>query len=177
MPGVEFRYIEKANEKGVFSANYLDDKLSDPSETDYYDDTGFTHTNSDRYWLRGKADHIFGDYWYSRLDIDIVSDQDYLTEFKAGSTGFNSNQEKYLETFGRGFQTETDPLRKNTFKLLRSWDDGDIAFSGVGGPGMASIAGADQLLASIHGFRMPLFFMISGLTVSDGDRMQRKRPV
>jgi len=126
MPGVEFRYIEKANEKGIFSANYLDDTLSDPSETDYYDDTGFTHTNSDRYWLRGKADHIFGDHWYSRLDIDIVSDQDYLTEFKAGSTGFNSNQEKYLETFGRGFQTETDPLRKNTFKLLRSWDG--IAF-------------------------------------------------
>jgi len=122
MPGVEFRYVEKATDKGMFSANYLDDNLSDPSETDYYKDTGFTHTNSDRYWIRGKADHIFGDAWHSRLDVDIVSDQDYLTEFKSGSTGFTKNQNEYLDTFGRGFQNETDFLRKNTFKILRSWD-------------------------------------------------------
>lgn len=122
MPGVDFRYVEKANDKGMFSANYLDDTLSDPSETEYYNDTGYTHTNSDRYWLRGKADHVFGENWQSRLDIDIVSDQDYLNEFKAGSSGFKNNHNKYLETFGRGFQNETDLLRKNTFKVLRSWD-------------------------------------------------------
>ncbi|MBW1636626.1 MAG: LPS-assembly protein LptD [Deltaproteobacteria bacterium] len=126
MPGAEFRYVERATDKGMFAANYLDDNLSDPSETDYYDDTGFTHTNSDRYWIRGKADHIFGNSWHSRLDIDVVSDQDYLTEFKSGSTGFKKNQDQYLDTFGRGFQTETDTLRKNTFKILRSWDG--IAF-------------------------------------------------
>jgi len=122
MPGAEFRYVEEANDKGVFAANYLDDNLSDPSETDYYQDTGFTHTNSDRYWIRGKADHIFGNDWHSRLDVDVVSDQDYLTEFKSGSTGFRKNQAEYLSTFGRGFQTETDTLRKNTFKILRSWN-------------------------------------------------------
>ena len=122
MPGVEFRYVERANDKGMFSANYLDDTLSDPSETDYYNDTGYTHTNSDRYWVRGKADHVFGNNWISRLDIDIVSDQDYLIEFKAGSTGFKSNHERYLDKFGRGFQNETALLRNNTFKILRSWD-------------------------------------------------------
>ncbi len=122
MPGVEFRYVEKANDKGMFSANYLDDSLSDPSETEYYNDTGYTHTNSDRYWLRGKADHVFGDNWISRLDIDIVSDQDYLTEFKAGSSGFKNNHDRYLETFGRGFQNETSLYRENSFKILRSWE-------------------------------------------------------
>ncbi len=122
MPGVEFRYVEKANDMGMFSANYLDDKLSDRSERDYYNDTGYTHTTSDRYWVRGKADHVFGDNWISRLDIDIVSDQDYLTEFKTGSTGFSSNQDKYFETFGRGFQNETALYRENSFKVLRSWN-------------------------------------------------------
>ena len=122
MPGLEFRYVEKASDKGMFSANYLDDKLSDPSETDYFKDTGYTHTNSDRYWLRGKADHVFADNWQSRLDFDIVSDQDYLTEFKSGSTGFSKNQEEYLDIFGRGFQNDTDRLRKNTLKVLRSWN-------------------------------------------------------
>jgi len=128
MPGVEFRYVEKASDKGMFSANYLDDNLSDPSETDYFKDTGFTHTNSDRYWLRGKADHVFGENWQSRLDFDIVSDQDYLTEFKSGSTGFTKNHERYLDTFGRGFQNDTDRLRQNTFKVLRSWEG--ISFEG-----------------------------------------------
>ena len=122
MPGVEFRYVEKATDKGMFSANYLDDSLSDPSETDYFNDTGYTHTNSDRYWVRGKADHTFGNNWLSRLDIDMVSDQDYLTEFSSGSTGFRNNHDQYLETFGRGFQNDRDLLRKNSFKVLRTWD-------------------------------------------------------
>ncbi len=121
MPGVEFRYVEEANNKGMISANYIDDKLSDPSETDYYTDTGYTHTNSERYWVRAKADHTFASSWQSRLDVDIVSDQDFLTEFNSGVTGFKANHNKYLNTFGRGFQNETDDLRENSFKLLRSW--------------------------------------------------------
>ena len=122
MPGIEFRYVEKASDKGLFSANYLHDRLSDPSETQYYQDTGFTHTNKDRYWIRGKADHTFANVWQSRLDIDVVSDQDYLTEFKSGVTGFKKNHNQYLKTFGRGFQNETDKFRQNSLKILRSWN-------------------------------------------------------
>ena len=36
MPGAEFRYVASAADKGIFTANFLHDKLSDPSETDYY---------------------------------------------------------------------------------------------------------------------------------------------
>ena len=88
MPGLEFRYIKAAEDKGLALANYLNDDLTDPSETDYYADTGFTHTNKDRYWFRGKADQDFGHGWTSRLDVDVVSDRDYLTEFNSGLTGF-----------------------------------------------------------------------------------------
>ena len=121
MPGVEFRYVASETDKGVLTASYLDDQLSDPSETDYYNDTGYTHDNSDRYWLRGKADHSFGD-WQTRLDMDIVSDQDYLSEFDTGTTGFEKTHYRYLDTFGRGFQNKTDALRENTLKTLRSWN-------------------------------------------------------
>ncbi len=120
MPGLEFRYVSSASDKGAITGSYLDDKLSDPSEVEYYSDTGFTHDNSDRYWLRGKADHNFGN-WQSRLDLDIVSDQDYLREFDSGETGFSKSQDRYLDVFGRGFQNQTDTLRKNTLKVLRSW--------------------------------------------------------
>ncbi len=121
MPGVEFRYVSSLTDKGMFTASFLDDSLSDPSETEYYQDTGFTHDNSDRYWIRGKANHTFAEVWQSRLDLDIVSDQDYLTEFNTGVTGFQNSYERYLETFGRGFQHQTDRRRQNSFKTLRSW--------------------------------------------------------
>lgn len=120
-PGLEFRYVASAINKGMLTANYLNDKLSDPSETDYFNDTGYTHDNSSRYWLRGKADHTIAS-WQSRLDVDIVSDQDYLTEFDSGITGFDKTQSRYVETFGRGFQNQSDTLRENTFKTLRSWE-------------------------------------------------------
>jgi len=121
MPGMEYRYVANDNSKGVFTGSYLDDKLSDPSETEYYSDTGYTHDNSDRYWLRGKADYNWGEAWQSRLDLDIASDEDYLKEFNSGYTGFDDTQDRYLETFGRGFEDETNTERKNSLKVLKSW--------------------------------------------------------
>ncbi len=121
MPGAEFRYVAGAADKGVFTADYLYDKLSDPSEISYYNATGYTHENKNRYWVRGKSDHTFAD-WQTRLDIDIVSDQDYLNEFDTGITGFDSTQERYLDIFGRGFQNQSATERENTFNTLRSWD-------------------------------------------------------
>ncbi len=121
MGGAEFRYTTNEQSKGMFSGNFIRDDLSDPAETGYYEDTGYTHTNQDRYWVRGKADHTFGEGWISRLDIDIVSDEDYLREFNFGSTGFNKSQRRYLEMFGRNFQEDTERTRKNSFKLLKNW--------------------------------------------------------
>jgi len=126
MAGAEFRYAADTNSMGFFMANYLDDDLSDrddPDNADYYADGGFTHTNQERYWVRGKADQDFGD-WTARLDLDIASDLDYLTEFNSGMTGFNTSQDRFLETFGRGFQNKTELARENSLKVLRSWDNG-----------------------------------------------------
>ena len=120
MPGAEFRYVSSATDKGMFTASFLDDPLSDPSETSYYNDTYYTHDNSDRYWFRGKANHTFGGGWQSRLDLDVVSDQDYLSEFNSGATGFMKTYDNYIQAFGRGFQNQTDYNRQNSLKTLRS---------------------------------------------------------
>ncbi|MBV5333992.1 LPS assembly protein LptD, partial [bacterium] len=90
------------------------DRLSDPSETDYYQDTGFTHTNEDRYWFRGKIDHDLPNNLYTRIDLDVVSDRDYLTEFNTGFTGYNQSNERFLRTYGRNFQAATEDQRFNT---------------------------------------------------------------
>lgn len=121
MPGFEFRYVRDEHSKGALMASYLNDDLSGTDQTtDYYTSTDFTHTNSDRYWLRGKADHDMGD-WQSRLDLDIVSDRDYLTEFNSGYTGFSSTDSRFLDTFGRGFDNKTEDTRQNALTVLKSW--------------------------------------------------------
>jgi len=127
MSGAEFRYVFDENSKGMLMGNYLDDRLSDPAEVDYYRDGQFTHTNSDRYWLRGKVDQDIGQ-WTTRLDLDVVSDQDYLREFDSGSTGISSSQRKFSDTFGRGFLDKTNQYRENTLMTLRSWDNGTSLF-------------------------------------------------
>ncbi len=122
MAGLEFRYIMSQQKKGGFMINYLNDALSDPSEIDYYKDGNYTHTNQDRYWVRGKFDHDIAG-WTTRLDIDIVSDRDYLTEFTGGMTGFNESNERFLDVFGRGFEYKTIDQRKNSLRILKSWRD------------------------------------------------------
>ncbi|MDH4318163.1 MAG: LPS assembly protein LptD [Desulfobulbaceae bacterium] len=121
MNGLEYRYVLREGDKGVFMANHLDDALTDPSEEDYYREGGYTHTNQDRYWLRGKVDQDLGK-WITRLDLDVVSDSDYLTEFNADSIGYKPSNKAFLKMFGRGFQNKTTPLRDNTFRFLRSQD-------------------------------------------------------
>ncbi|WP_457573172.1 LPS-assembly protein LptD [Desulfolithobacter sp.] len=129
--GLEFRYVLNQDSKGEFMVNYLDDQRSDPDDpanAEYYRNGNYTHTNQNRYWLRGKIDQDI-DEWTTRLDLDLVSDRDYLTEFTSGSMGFNSTNDRFLEVFGRGFQNRSDDQRKNTFRVLRSWDNG-ITFQG-----------------------------------------------
>ncbi len=121
MPGLEFRYITDPDDKGMAMANYIHDELSDPSETEYYEDTGYTHDNMDRYWFRAKADQDFGTAWTSRLDLDIVSDRDYLNEFNTGLTGFERSNEEFLDTFGRSLENRTDDQRTNAFSIQRAW--------------------------------------------------------
>lgn len=123
MGGAEFRYVFDEQSKGILMGNLLHDELSDPSEIEYYSDGNFTHTNQDRYWVRGKADQNIGP-WISRLDVDVVSDVDYLREFNTGSTNLSHNQSAFLSAFGRGFEDKTDNYRSNTLAILRSWENG-----------------------------------------------------
>jgi LPS-assembly protein len=129
MPGMEYRYILGAQKKGTLMGSYLYDELSDPSETEYRQETGYTHTNQDRYWVRGKLDHDFDNSVVTRVDLDIVSDRDYLTEFNSGVTGFDDSNENFLDVYGRGFQNKTSDQRENSFKLLKIWDG--MALEGV----------------------------------------------
>jgi len=123
MPGLESRYVLGEAQKGTFMGSFLRDKLTtDPSSIDTNQETGYTYTNKDRYWLRSKIDHDLANNWYTRIDLDIVSDRDYLSEFNTGSTGFTKSNNNFLTMYGRAFQNRTEDQRLNTIKVLKAWD-------------------------------------------------------
>ena len=57
----------------------------------------------------------------ARPDLDIVSDQDYLTEFRDGRSGFNETRDYFLEAFGRDLDTYDENTRTNRLNVNRTW--------------------------------------------------------
>jgi LPS-assembly protein len=126
MAGAEARYMLDQESRGTLTVNFLNDDLSDidnPDNAEYYADGGYTHTNQNRYWIRGKADQKFGG-WTTRLDLDLVSDQDYLGEFSNGFTGYSVSDQGLSDQFGRGLQDRNTYERENKLTTLRSWSNG-----------------------------------------------------
>jgi len=117
--GAEFRYLRDEGTQGRFMVSYLHDGLDDLQE-DFRSDLVY-RTTENRYWVRGKMNHDFGHKVHGKLDLDLVSDQDYLQEFKRGPLGFDKSQESFRQTFKRGFDSETTFTRTNTAQLSRIW--------------------------------------------------------
>jgi len=124
--GLEYRYVLDERSKGTLMYDFLNDKKVDDgspgsSERWGYEDDDFLRPNSNRYWFRMKHDQALPFGFSSKLDLDIVSDQDYLLEFKDGLTGFKQNDSYFLKTFGRDLDDNDDPVRTNFLNLNRIW--------------------------------------------------------
>ena len=120
--GGEFRYVKGPESRGAFMLGYLHDDLSDGADlTKEYKNDGLIRSEKNRYWLRGKANHDFGDHLLGRLDLDIVSDQDYLQEFRDGYFGFMASNRLFLDEFGRDLREETIFERESSLQLIKSW--------------------------------------------------------
>lgn len=58
----------------------------------------------------------------AKLDLDVVSDQDYLHEFRSQIDGFDASRKYFYATFGRDLDDYDDPVRLNRLNLSRSWN-------------------------------------------------------
>ncbi len=122
--GGEFRYILSPASKGMVAMDYLkDDKIGDGSDAnkDYSFDTTVPRTNKDRYWFSMKNNQDLGAGFTAKLDIDYVSDADYLQEFKDGFTGFNKTNENFETMFGRSLDEYDNLFRKNSLLVSKNW--------------------------------------------------------
>lgn len=118
--GAEYRYVQDLASKGTVGLSYLNDRLADRPGDDFLSD-GIYRTNSNRYWLRGKADHDFGNNLSAKIDLDVVSDQDYLLEYSDGQNGHKETDKRFTEEFGRGFEARSTYVRPTTAQLTKVW--------------------------------------------------------
>ncbi|MCP4576890.1 MAG: LPS-assembly protein LptD [Deltaproteobacteria bacterium] len=120
MQGVEFRYVESQNSKGILEFDILSDKESQKNMTDgdALDISPYARTNQTRYWLRGRADQELPQEVVARLDGDFVSDQDYLREFEEKLYGFETRSNLQDES-KRPVQEKRSPTRRSALRLSR----------------------------------------------------------
>jgi LPS-assembly protein len=121
--GSEFRYVTDTASKGIWQLDYLsDDKIDDGTSAtrDYRFDSTPQRTSTDRYWLRMKTDQALPHDFFARLDVDVVSDPDYLLEFRDGLTGYDRSNQMFAKHFGRDLDEYDDTVRKNSLILDRT---------------------------------------------------------
>ena len=121
MLGAEYRLVPDIHTKGIFKVDYLYDQETE-GESLYSDNSEMSRTNHSRWWVRGKFDgYLYDPEWNLKLDLDLVSDQDYLREFSGGYSGFKKSRRDFLQYFGRDIEDSDSELRVNRFLLSRNW--------------------------------------------------------
>ncbi len=126
--GFEYRYVLSQSSMGTLMADGLLDLKVDDGEGDNSDLWGFEEEekdllrpNKDRYWLRLKQNQALLLGLKAKLDVDWVSDQDYLHEFSSGTGGFKETRDYFTDTFGRGLDDDDEPIRMNQLNISRAW--------------------------------------------------------
>ncbi len=117
MQGFEFRYVAPEDSKGIV----LFDILSDERDKDMNDlkDLEFSplpRSNETRYWFRGKTNQQLPSDSMLRLDLDIVSDQDFLREFYKSPHRFRSRPDIDY-AFGRPTEDIRSPFRRSALRF------------------------------------------------------------
>ncbi|CCO23617.1 Organic solvent tolerance protein [Maridesulfovibrio hydrothermalis AM13 = DSM 14728] len=132
-PGVDFRHAGDADTKGQWRGDWLYDGKAYDNTADAdnaFQNDGMIRPNHNRWWVRSKFNGYLGSpEWQTIFDLDIVSDQDYLREYRSGLNGYESTREDFLEQFGRDIATVDATTRTSTALVARSWDN--YAISGL----------------------------------------------
>jgi LPS-assembly protein len=133
-PGLEYRYYLNREAKGALMFDFLHDDQIDDGQGDNskdwgHDDSGgvFLRPNRDRYWFRMSHSNPLPAGFRGLLDLDLVSDQDYLREFKKGYMGFADTDLFFKKFMGRTLDDYDDPVRVNRLQVDRSWSRASLS--------------------------------------------------
>ncbi len=125
MLSAEHRANINSDQKSWFAFDYLFSKS--PSNLDEPDDIkGF---EDNRYWFRGMANgKIFGTNWRYKVNLDYVSDDSFLLDYKSTLTGYDNTKDETFDFFGRDLAPLAND-RISEFYLFNKWDVFELAAS------------------------------------------------
>ena len=119
MSGLEYRLNNQRFGEGVLLFNYLDDHAN----ADFEQQQGYPLQTRNRYWLRTRYNFDLPYLVAGKLDVDMVSDPNYLKEFVNGSTSYATSDRIFQDRFGRGILNDkTVSYRESTLYLERPFE-------------------------------------------------------
>ncbi len=114
MGGGEYRINSAEWGRGVWMFNYLDDHIDKTTLLDH----GYPFQTEDRYWVRGRQDITLPWDISAKIDLDYVSDRNFLQEFSRGSSSYLNSDSVFRQYFSRGIlYDEASLVRESTFYL------------------------------------------------------------
>ncbi len=121
--GLEYRRVFDSESKMAVMYDFFEDRKTNDEPGDDFGFSGdnLLRPNQDRYWLRMKQDHDLGRAGTAKIDLDVVSDQDYLREFKDGHTGFDKVDDYFESHFGRDLDDYNSQTRTNQASFHKGW--------------------------------------------------------
>lgn len=124
-PGLEYRYYLTREARGAVMFDFLHDEQTDTGGDSskrwgYNDSSGsFLRPNQDRYWFRMSHENPLPAGFRARLELDTVSDQDYLREFKSGYMGYQESAAYFKTAFGTVIDDFDYPIRTNRLLISK----------------------------------------------------------
>lgn len=132
MHDLEFRSTPDSASTFWLRGSWLHDRLTASSEAEedsQFGGDGFIRPNRDRYWLRGMGDsYLLDPDWKLKFNVDYVSDQNYLREFRSRQIGYNRSRNTLLNRFGRDIDTADSLTRSSAMLLSRQSGDYGLNF-------------------------------------------------
>ncbi len=126
LQGVEYRHRFTQENRAILQYSFLNDEKAD----DDYNDDGQIRERRYRWWLRGKMDQELPMDFKAKLDVDLVSDRDFITEFDSGGMSFAKSNAGMKGFFGRSLAEASNDIRPSHAQIYRNGQDSFLSFYG-----------------------------------------------
>lgn len=119
MSGLEYRLNSDKLGEGIWQFNYLYDQAN----ADFEREQGYPLQTRNRFWVRARDNLKLPYQITGHLDLDMISDPNYLKEFLGGSTAYDYSNRIFRDRFGRGILNDnTVSYRESTLYLERAFE-------------------------------------------------------
>ncbi|MBC7359153.1 MAG: LPS-assembly protein LptD [Desulfacinum sp.] len=114
--GVEYQIHHNSLGRGAWLFHYLQDQADEQDLADH----GYTYQGKERYWLRARHSLELPYGVEGFLDLDFVSDKNFLKEFQSGSAALESTNRTFRRVSRRELlNDETVTARESSLYLLK----------------------------------------------------------